>query len=325
MPIKSEDTSSSAVVVDVGATNVRFARMSAPGRLAPIFQYATSRFPDLQTAFAHFLNAEKGPQPARIALAVAAPVYGDEVNLTNSRWKFSIRQLKKDLNLKQLAVANDLEALAMVLPYLDSEHMLSIGVQGNKRSIDAPMAVISPGTGAGIAGLVPTGHRWRPIASEGGHTSLSPLTEKEMAVWQILRDRYGRVSVERVLSGPGIVELHTALAFLEGKETDVLRPEEIVRRARNRESSLAVETVEMFCCWLGDVAGDVALMYIARGGIYLAGGIVRNIFEILMRSQFRRRFENKGRGTTIVTDTPTFLISSEAPVLLGCTYLRLSE
>ncbi|MBW2583479.1 MAG: glucokinase, partial [Deltaproteobacteria bacterium] len=269
----------------------------------------------------HFLKLEGGPRPVRLGLAVAGPVYGDEVKLTNVQWRFSIRRLKKDMNLERIAVVNDLEALALVLPHLNYKDAVLIGEEAGNGSIRAPMAVLCPGTGLGIAGLAPVEQGWRPIATEGGHTSLSPLTDKEMAVWQFLRERHGRVSVERVLSGPGIVELYTALAFLEGRPLEAVSPEDIVRLALDGESPLAVETIEMFCAWLGDVAGDVALMYVARGGVWLAGDILLTIFEILKRSQFRRRFEHKGRGTGIVTATPTFLVSCESPVLRGCTYL----
>ena len=317
MKAKRGDSGLSAVVADIGATNIRFARLTARGHPGPIVKFATSKFPDLTAALAHFLSLEGGPRPVRFALAVAGPVYGDEVKLTNLQWQFSIRRLTKDLNLEQLAVVNDLEALALLLPHLSSEDTVPIGDEIGNQSIKAPKAVLCPGTGTGIAGLMPVDQGWKPIATEGAHTSLSPLTEKEMAVWQFLRERYGRVSVERVLSGPGLVELYTALASLEGQEAGAVRPEDIV----NGESPLAAKTLEMFCAWLGDVAGDVALMYVARGGIYLAGDILLSIFEILKRSQFRRRFENKGRGTGIVTDTPTFLISCESPVLQGCAYL----
>ena len=275
----------------------------------------------MQAALAHFLTLEGGPRPVRLGLAVAGPVYGDEVILTNIQWQFSIRRLTKDLNLEQLEVVNDLEALALVLPHLNSEDTVPIGEEAVNGSIRAPMAVLCPGTGLGIAGLVPVEQGWRPIATEGGHTSLSPLTEMEMAAWQFLREHYGRVSVERVLSGPGLVELYTALASMEGREAGAVRPEDIVNLALNGESPLAAKTLEMFCAWLGDVAGDVALMYVARGGVYLAGDILLTIFEILKRSQFRQRFENKGRGTAVVAHTPTYLISIESPVLLGCAYL----
>jgi glucokinase len=321
MKVARDDTGLPSVVADIGATNIRFARLTAQGHPGPVVKLSTSAFPDLEAALAHFLKIEGGPRPARIALAVAGPVYGGEVKLTNVQWQFSVRRLTKELDLAQLVIVSDLEAMALVLPHLSSEETMPIGDEISNRSIKAPMAVLCPGTGMGIAGLVPTDQGWRPIATEGGHTSLSPLTEKEMAVWQFLRERHGRVSVERVLSGPGIVELYTALASLEGRQIVAASPEDIVRLALDGESPLAVETIEMFCAWLGDVAGDVALMYVARGGIWLAGDILLTILELLKRSQFRRRFENKGRGTGIVTDTPTFLITGESPVLRGCAYL----
>jgi glucokinase len=321
MKIARNDTGLPSVVADIGATNIRFARLTPQGNPGPIVKFATSKFPDLKAALAHFLKLEGGPKPVRLGLAVAGPVYGDEVRLTNHRWQFSIQGLTKELNLEQLEVVNDLEAMALVLPHLSSEETMSIGDEIGNRSIRAPMAVLCPGTGLGIAGLVPVDQGWRPIATEGGHTSLSPLTAKEKAVWQLLRERHGRVSVERVLSGPGLVELYSALASLEGQEAGAVRPEDIVKLALNDESPLAAKTLEMFCAWLGDVAGDVALMYVARGGVYLAGDILLTIFEILKRSQFRHRFENKGRGTAVVAHTPTYLISIESPVLLGCAYL----
>ena len=321
MNIKKGDSGQSSVVADIGATNIRFARLTAGGLPGPVVKFATAKFPDFTAALAHFLKREGGPRPVRIALAVAGPVYGDEVKLTNNQWQFSIRRLTKELDLAQLVVVNDLEAMALVLPHLSSEETTPIGDEISNRSIKAAMAVLCPGTGMGIAGLVPTDQGWRPIATEGGHTSLSPLTAKEMAVWQLLQERYGRVSVERVLSGPGLIALYSALASLEGQETGPVSPEDIVSLALSGESPLALETVEIFCGWLGDVAGDVALMYVARGGVYLAGDILLAIFEILIRSQFRHRFENKGRGIGIVTATPTFLVSCESPVLRGCAYL----
>ena len=321
MKIKKGDSGLSSVVADIGATNIRFARLTPQGNPGPIVKFATAKFSDFTAALAHFLELEGGPMPVRIALAVAGPVYGDEVKLTNAQWQFSIRRLTKELNLEQLEVVNDLEAMALVLPNLDPEDAVPIGEDAGNGSIRAPMAVLCPGTGLGIAGLVPVENGWRPVATEGGHTSLSPLTAKEMAAWQFLQERYGRVSVERVLSGPGLVELYKALASLEGREAGVVSPEYIVSLALKGESPLALETVEIFCGWLGDVAGDVALMYVARGGVYLAGDILLTIFEILKRSQFRHRFENKGRGSGIVTATPTFLISCESPVLRGCAVL----
>jgi glucokinase len=324
MKIQRNNTALPSVVADIGGTNIRFARLSSRGALGPVAKFSLAEFADLPAALAHFLNLAGGPRPVRLGLAVAGPVFGDEVKLTNARWQFSIRHLKKHLELDQLEVVNDLEALAHVLPYLGSEDALCIGAEIGNRSTKAAMAVLCPGTGMGIAGLKPVGRGWHPIAGEGGHSNLSPLTDRELAAWQVLRERYGRVSVERVLSGPGIVELYSALASLEGQTPAALRPEEIVRQALNGESPLAVETLEMFCAWLGDVAGDLALIYLARGGVYLAGDILLSILEILKRSRFRDRFENKGRGTGVVAQIPTFLIINKSPVLLGCARLLSS-
>jgi len=321
MEALKEDSHRLSVVIDIGATNIRFARLTYQGDPGPIVKFTTAEFSDLETALAQFLKSEGGPDPVRIALAVAGPVHGDNVKLTNVDWQFSIRQLTRDLSLEQLAVVNDLEAMALVLPHLASGEKEPIGVTPGMQSSKAPMAVLCPGTGMGIAGLVPVGQGWRPIATEGGHTSLAPLTEKEMAVWRHLQARHGRVSVERVLSGPGIVVLYSALASLKGQECETRRPEEIVRLALDEQNPLAVETMEMFCAWLGDVAGDVALLYVARGGVYLAGDILLAIRDILKQGQFRQRFENKGRGTGIVRETPTLLITSESPVLHGCAHL----
>ena len=309
------------MVADIGATNIRFARLTADGHPGPMVKFATSKFPDFAGALGHFLELEGGPKPARMALAVAGPVYGDDVELTNHQWQFSIQRLTEDLKLEQLKVVNDLEALAMVLPHLSAEDILPLGTQTQSRAINSPMAVFCPGTGAGMAGLMPVDKGWRAIATEGGYTSLSPHSKKEMSAWQFLQERYGRVSVERVLSGPGLVELYSALASLEGREVDVVKPEGIVNLALKGESSLAVETVKMFCDWLGEVAGDLALMYLARGGVYLAGDLLLNIYDILKRSQFRHRFENKGRAADVVAAIPTFLVSRKSPVLQGCAYL----
>ena len=321
MGVKGSDNGLSSIVADIGATNIRIARLTGHSGLGAVTRYATADFPGFQAALAHFLKAKGGPRPVRVALAVAGPVTKDEVKLTNNQWQFSIQDLKRELKLEQLEVVNDLAAMALLLPHLQSEEKVLIGDSPGNLAIQAPMAVLCPGTGLGIAGLVPLNRGWRPIATEGGHTCLAPYTDREMAAWQVLHERYSRVSVERVLSGPGLVELYTALSSLEGRETGDVRPEQIVDQALAGKDALAVETLDIFCAWLGDVAGDVALMYVAQGGVYLAGDILRTIFEVLKRSQFRARFENKGRGRGVVAATPTYLVTCELPVLQGCAYL----
>jgi len=307
-----------AAVADIGATNLRFARLTAQGALGPVTKHVTDSFPDVTAALDVMLKLPGGPRPVRLGLAVAGPVYGDQVKLTNAPWHFSIRHLKKQLDLAQIEVVNDLEALALSLPDLGPKDTVALGGDTSRRPARAAMAVLGPGTGMGMAGLIPVDQGWRQIASEGGYTGLSPLTDREMAAWGVLHKCHGRVSVERVLSGPGIVELHAALALLDGRDPGAVTPEDIVKLALKDESQLAVETVEMFCAWLGEVAGDVALMYLARGGVYLAGRILLDLLEPLRRSQFRERFELKGRGASIVAPIPTFVVTARSPVLIGC-------
>jgi len=321
MIIKEDDNRRLSVVVDIGGTNIRFARLTAGGEPGPVVKFATAKFPDLESAPGHFLDLEGGSRPDRLVVAVAGPVHGDTIKLTNLDWHFSIRRLTRDLRLSQLRVANDLEALAMLLPHLGPGDRVCVGGDCGPHSWQHPMAVLCPGTGLGIAGLVPADQRWRAIATEGGHTGLAPLTDREMAAWRFLRERYGRVSVERVLAGPGIVELYTALASPQGEISEALRPEEIVRLALDGADPLAVETMQMYCAWLGDVAGDVALMFMARGGVYLAGNILGSIIEILKDSRFRRRFEHKGRAAGVVAGIPTYLVTCDYPVLRGLAYL----
>lgn len=315
------NTARRSLVADIGATNIRFARLSQLGVPGPITKFAIAGFPDFTAALDHFLKLEGGPGPVRLALAIAGPVLKGEVKITNAPWRFSIRQLKRQMNLEQLAVVNDVEALAGALPYLEPEDTVPVGGKAGKRPVRSAMAVLCPGTGMGIAGLKPLRRGWQPIASEGGHTSLSPFTDRELAVWQALRARHGRVSVERVLSGPGILELYRALAALGGRSPEAVRPEEVVKMALDGTSPLAVETIGMFCDWLGDVAGNVALMYLALGGVYLAGDILLSILEILQNSRFRERFENKGRGSDVVARIPTVMVTNKHPVLLGCARL----
>lgn len=309
-----------AVVADIGSTNARFAWLNPQGRPGKVVKLPTKSYPGLRAALDEFLRQSSGPKPARIVLAIAGPIAGDQVGLTNAPWSFSIKALKKDLGLEQLEVMNDFEALALALPHLGAKDMVPVGPVFDTPSKLVPKAVLGPGTGMGMAGLIPLENGWRPVPSEGGYTGLSPLTDREMEICKIIRDRWGRVSVERVLSGAGIVELYSALAELESVEALIKQPRDVVASALNRDDDLAVETIDLFCAWLGDAAGDLGLMHLAYGGVYLAGGIVPRILDILKKSSFRERFEKKGRGKKVVDLIPTLAITCDAPALLGCAY-----
>ncbi len=307
-----------AVVADIGGTHARFAHLTGQGDLGPVTTLSTPAFRGVADALEAFLAQSGGPRPVRLALAVAAPVLGNEVALTNANWHFSVRDLKARLNLAVLEVVNDYEALALALPHLTAADRVCIGPPGGDVRDGAPMAVLGPGTGLGMAGLMPVGARWYPVTSECGYIGLSPLTDEELAVFRVLRDKYGRVSVERVLSGPGLVDLYGALAFLDNRKAEDVTPEAIITAAQNGSDRIAVDTLRMFCDLLGGLAGDVALLFLARGGVYLAGGILPRIVDILKASGFRERFEHKGRGNHVVAPIPTCLITHAFPTMLGC-------
>lgn len=309
------------VVADIGGTHARFAWLTPAGAVGPVTILATGAFAGVAAALDAFRDQTGGPRPARLCLAVAAPVIGDAIALTNAHWRFSIRDLKDELNLEALKVANDYEALAMALPRLGGADRRCIGTPVGEGPAGAPLAVLGPGTGLGMAGLIPMGDGWATVISECGYISLSPLEDRELDVFRILREKYGRVSAERVLSGPGLVDLHAALAVLENRPSDETTPAAIIQAAGENPHGPAAETLQMFCNLLGDLTGDIALLLMARGGVYLAGGILPHITDILDSSGFRERFEHKGRGGHVVAGIPTYLITHESATLLGCAEL----
>ena len=307
------------IVADIGGTNARFARLDADNRPTEVCKLPTPDFADLCAAVAAYIGEAGGPEPRNLVVAIAGPIAGDTVALTNGTWQFSRTELQARMGLDALHVLNDFEALALSLPHLSSRDLIQIGgPRIEAHGGNPPKAVIGPGTGLGMCGLVDAGERWIPVPTEGGHTSLAPATERELEVWRFARKRHGRVSAERLLSGHGLIELHHALASLAGHNDLERKPEEIVELALEGNDPVAVESLSMFCAWLGDRAGDLALMFNAYGGIYLAGGLLGSIPSFLRDSDFRDRFDTKGRGNAVASDVPTYLITEKYPALIGC-------
>ena len=254
--------------------------------------------------------------------AMALPVDADWVHLTNSPWAFSIEQTRKALGLERLTVINDFSAQALAIPALAPKERVQIGegepVEG------APIGVIGPGTGLGVGGLLRLGGTWQPIASEGGHVSLAPRDEVDAAVWAHLRARFGHVSNERVLSGPGLVNLATAHAAIEGQELRLETPKDVTRRARTGRCRYCSEALERFSGLLGAAAGDLALVLSARGGVYIGGGLVKRLGSLFDAGRFRASFVAKGRFEEYLRAVPTFLVTRRDPGLLGAAALRTS-
>lgn len=308
------------LIADVGATQTRIALVNDAGEgLNRVEVYENAEFAGLEPLLTAYLRNAASPHPAEALLAVAGPVCSDYVTMINRDWEFSQEGLRVSLGLQGLEAINDFAAIAWSLPALGPSDWLPIGspAQGPR----ATLGVIGPGTGLGVSGLTPCGTGWVPLATEGGHVTLAAVDGREAAVVADLHARYGHCSAERVLSGPGLVSLYHCLRRLagEGREGNPvgLSPAEVSARALNGEDGYAVQALDLFFAFLGTVASNLALTLGARGGIFLAGGILPRIAGSLMASRFRSRFIDKGRYRRYLEAIPTLLITHPCPALLG--------
>jgi glucokinase len=260
----------------------------------------------LRDAIATHLDARSGPRPASCALAVAAPVSGDSVALTNRGESFSIATLQRELRLDRLVVLNDFAALALAIPHLLPEDSRQVG--GGTRAPGGPIAILGPGTGLGVAASVATPTGRCSISSEGGHASLSSSDAVEDRLLSVLRGWFGHVSFERVLSGGGIVNLYRAHCALAGIEPASHDAAAVARLAAQSLDERCVAAIDQFFAFLGTFAGNLALTFDARGGVYLGGGIVPRLLGRIESSRFRERFESKGRFRTHLEQIATSVI-----------------
>jgi glucokinase len=305
---------------DVGGTNARFGWQASPHTgIEHVLVLPCAAHETLETAIRKYLELKNLPTPRACALGIANPITGDVIRMTNHHWSFSISDMQRSLGLAQLNVINDFTALALALPSIPLENLVQVG--GTAAQAFAPKALIGAGTGLGVSGLLPTdaNDHWVAIAGEGGHVTLAAQNDTEYRVIELIRQRYGHVSAERVLSGQGLVDLYLALRQLKkGAPVDVAGAAEITAWALHDKDPLALECIEMFAGFLGSVAGDLALTLGARGGVYLGGGIVPRWLGWFETSHFRERFEAKGRFSAYLKDIPVWVINaSESPALLG--------
>ncbi|MHA1108911.1 MAG: glucokinase [Alphaproteobacteria bacterium] len=305
-----------SLVADVGGTNVRFALLHDGATPDDAVSLICADYPDLGSAIRAYLAAAAPAQPpSRAAIAVASPVAGDHVDLTNNGWAFSINGLKAEFALNSLTVLNDFAALALAVPGLGETDVLKIG--GGAAVRNSPIAVIGPGTGLGMSGLIPSDKGWTALATEGGHATLATRDGRERDVAIELARRFDHVSVERAVSGPGLVNLHDALAAIGGAQIRSMTPDQITEAALNKSDALCVEALEMFCAMLGTAAGNLALTLGSLGGVYIGGGIAPRLGHALAASQFRARFEDKGRFRSYMEAIPSFVITRDNPALFG--------
>lgn len=314
------------LLADIGGTYVRFAVQRQGEAARQLRRYRCADFPDVVAAIRNYLKDARiaRPLPTIAAIAVAAPVTGDLVRLTNHPWTFSIERVRRTLGFDALVAVNDFVAIAESIPYLKPDERRKFG-SGRSRE-RTPIAVLGPGTGLGVGALIPdddggTGRTaWHAIATEGGHATIAPVGDREEAVIHQIRRRHSHVSVERCLSGSGLVNLYRALAEIDRKPIAEITPSDVTRRAK-RGDPLAREAVAMFCAMLGSTAGNLALTYGALGGVYIAGGIVEKLGPLFDARLFRRRFADKGRYRAFLAAIPTYVITRPLPALLGLSAL----
>ncbi len=317
------------LVGDIGGTSARFALVDT-GSIEPqhIVQLECAKFESLIPALTHYLASQAVDTITAAVIAVATPITGDELRMTNNHWVFSQSAVKRQFNLDHIEFVNDFTALALSVPYLKPSELSSVG------SADLPppltelpqvVGVIGPGTGLGVSGLIPDGHNgWIALQGEGGHVTLAPRSDREREVKRWMAAQFGHVSAERYLSGPGLTWIHSALCEVDGVPDKVLEPAAVTSAAVSGSDGRCAETVDIFCSQLGSCAANLALTIGAEGGVYIGGGIVPRLGDFFKRSGFRAAFEDKGRMSAYLAPLSTRVITAQYPALTG-TATRLAK
>ena len=312
------------LLADIGGTNARFGWLAeGASEVSQITTLPTAAHAGPAEAAGVYLAGVAGAlgpayQPPRAgAFAVATAVGGDQIAFTNNGWAFSRTATQAALGLDTLLMLNDFEALALSLPRLRPEQLLAWRGSAAAPPPRATLAVIGPGTGLGVAGLVPVAQGWAAVPGEGGHASLSAADHFDAALLDFVRREHSHVSAERLLSGIGLPLLHQAVASVLGATASALAAEQIVERGLAGSDAVCSRTLDSFCALLGSFAGNVALVLGARGGVYIGGGIVPRLGERFFQSDFRQRFEAKGRFQAYLQAIPTLLITDTLAALNG--------
>jgi glucokinase len=308
------------LVGDIGGTSARFAlaRRDAPG-FADEMQLPCADFDTAHSAIDHYLNSQNAGTPEIISLAAAGPVIAQSVRLTNNHWSLVAADLAANFPGASVRLLNDFEAIAYSIPHLDAADWLQIGLPDSDPlpADDYTIGIVGPGTGLGAVGLKRVDGVSISIAGEAGHIGFAPTTQVQLEILSVLREHFSRVSSERLVSGPGIENIHWALGRVHGQDWPQRSAKEIFAAAGNSKDVRASEAVHMFFEILGQVAGDFALTLGANDGIFIAGGIVPRYPDLFANSGFRSGFENKGRYRSLMEKIPTRLVLHKNPGLLG--------
>ncbi len=308
------------LVADIGGTHARFALSASGGPPRAVEVFACADFDNLTAALAAYLT-RSGALPVQACVAVAGPVNAspagtDEFRFTNNAWVLSRAQLAATFGFEQLLLVNDFEALALALPELAADDTCLLGSAVHPVA-GRPLAVLGPGTGLGVATLVHTGTHWLALAGEGGHVGFAPQDAEQRDIAAILRRSAPQISNEMLLSGPGLCAIYAALTEIDGAAAVTRNAPDIIAAALSGVDARARHTIDVFLAVLGAVAGDVALLVGAQGGVYIGGGIVPRLLPFLAGSRFRRCFDAKGVQSAYVSAIPTRLILTPTAALVG--------
>ena len=271
--IKTTLSGHERLIADIGGTNARFALLSPSGDVHQQIVLPCADYPDIVSAIKEYLSQVGNPKIEAAAMAIANPITGDRIKMTNYKWAFSISETQAALGLKELTFKNDFTALAMSLPLLLISDLKRIGGNPDQEKGSA-LAVLGPGTGLGVSGLIRAGENWIPLEGEGGHVSVSPANERECDILKSCWKQYEHVSAERLVSGMGLQNLYQTICELEGAVAEKLSPADISTRGKDNTDPHCAEALAVFCGILGSVAGNLVLTLGAFGGVYIGGGIV---------------------------------------------------
>ena len=319
MPVSQDDDTAlrfPILIGDIGGTNARFAILvdfHAEPKEFPILP--TAALAPIDEAIQSAILDRTSVQPRSAVLAVAGPVDGDEIELTNCDWVVRPRVMFEQLGLSDIVVLNDFEAQALAVVALGAEHMEKIG-PGEPEPLGSRV-VLGPGTGLGVAGLIHACHRWIPVPGEGGHMDIGPRTARDREVFPHLEPIEGRISGEQILCGRGLVNTYRAVAKADGIEPRFTSPAEITGAALEKSDPVAQEALAMFVTCLGRTAGDLALVFMSRGGVYLTGGIAQKIVPALKNGAFRAAFEDKAPHRELLRAMPVYVITHPLAALAG--------
>ncbi|WP_343553354.1 glucokinase [Pantoea sp.] len=304
-----------ALVGDVGGTNARLALCEVEtGAISQAETFSTSDYDNLEAVIRHYLDEQK-QDIKHGCIAIACPITGDWVEMTNHDWAFSTKAMKENLALESLEIINDFTAVSMAIPMLSEKEVIQFG--GKSPIEGKPIAIYGAGTGLGVSHLVHVDKRWISLPGEGGHVDFAPNSEEEGEILEVLRAELGHVSAERVLSGSGLVNLYRAIVKSDDREPENLKPKDVTERALKDSCIDCRRALSLFCVIMGRFGGNLALNLGTFGGVYIAGGIVPRFLDFFKASGFRAAFEDKGRFRDYLVDIPVYMITHDQPGLLG--------